>query len=414
MHSPIDELLEIVRNVSGIDPERAGRETMTMAIRQAARSLGLEDLREFAVRVSSDPAALDALIDRVVIPETWFFRNPEALEALASWATAFRSRNPLARMRILSVPAATGEEPYSIAMSMKDAGLQTADFEITSADLSCAVLRFAAEGLYTGRSFRGESLIFRDRYFTEEADGYRLNASIRELVHFRRANLLTGDILGDEASYDVIFCRNLLIYFGDNDQTAAFRRLRYALKKDGILFLGPAEPSRAAREGFRDAGFRMAFACVRADDSTVDSARVPPKSRRTSPAVRSISPPVAVRQLQRPEPGSPLKKVKESVKPTPTLAAAIGLADQGRLAEAEEMLARLRSTPDPSADPFFLSGVVAEAFEDTNRAEQFYRKALYLQPNHEDAMLHLAVLLDSGGKFGEARRLRERAGRVLK
>jgi len=271
MHSPIDELLEIVRNASGMDPERSGRETMTMAIRQAARSAGLADLREFAARVSSDPAALDALIDGVVIPETWFFRNPEALDALASWATAFRSRKPSARMRILSVPAATGEEPYSIVMSLLDAGFQAADFEVTSADLSRAVLRFAAEGLYTGRSFRGESLSFRDRYFTEEADGYRLNANIRELVHFRRANLLTDDILAAEGSYDVIFCRNLLMYFGDNDQTAAFRRLRHALKEDGILFLGPAEPPRAAREGFRDAGFRMAFACVRAVDGAEES-----------------------------------------------------------------------------------------------------------------------------------------------
>ena len=157
------------------------------------------------------------------MPETWFFRDREAFAALAltvyeDWLGA----HPEDHLRLLSLPSSTGEEPYSMAMALLDAGFPANRFRVDAVDISARALARAGHAVYGKNSFRGNELGFRDRHFEATAHGYRLSDAVRRQVQFQQGNLLAAGFLPGVESYDVIFCRNVLIYF---DRAAQDRAL---------------------------------------------------------------------------------------------------------------------------------------------------------------------------------------------
>ena len=144
---------------------------------------------------------------------------------------------------MLSLPCSSGEEPYSIAMALLDAGVPASRFQIDALDISERVVQFARRGLYGRNSFRGDALDYRDRYFTETGDGHQLSAQVMERVRFQSGNLFDAGLLAHAPAYDFVFCRNLLIYFDQATQERAVQVLRRHTREDGVLFVGPAETS---------------------------------------------------------------------------------------------------------------------------------------------------------------------------
>ncbi len=149
----------------------------------------------------------------MIVPETWFFRYPESFATLAKLATKrLAELNNMRALRILSLPCSTGEEPYSIAMALLDAGLKPHQFKVDGMDVSPLSVDKARRALYGKNSFRGQDIAFRDRHFIPENDGYRLSARVLEQVRLQVGNLLDPTLLANEPPYDFVFCRNLLIY----------------------------------------------------------------------------------------------------------------------------------------------------------------------------------------------------------
>ncbi|NEM46493.1 MAG: chemotaxis protein CheR, partial [Xanthomonas perforans] len=129
-----------------------------------------------------------ALVEAVVVPETWFFRYPESFAALVNLARERSTHLAGARpLRILSLPCSTGEEPYSIAMALLDGGLPGDGFRIDAMDISEVNLQRAERALYGRNSFRGDDLSFRDRHFAVTPEGFELRSQVR-----RKVRLLAG------------------------------------------------------------------------------------------------------------------------------------------------------------------------------------------------------------------------------
>ena len=207
---------------------------------------GVDDERDYLMRVQASPAEMQLLIESVVVPETWFFRYPESQQAMAQLACErlFGAGAADERvLRVLSLPCSSGEEPYSIAMALLDAGVPASRFQIDALDISERVVQFARRGLYGRNSFRGDALDYRDRYFTETGDGHQLSAQVMERVRFQSGNLFDAGLLAHAPAYDFVFCRNLLIYFDQATQERAVQVLRRHTREDGVLFVGPAETS---------------------------------------------------------------------------------------------------------------------------------------------------------------------------
>lgn len=260
---------------TGIDPDSLGNDFLIRAVTERVHAVLAADGERLpsSVRPPVTPEALDAywqrlngcaderraLIELFVVPETWFFRDREAFATVARLAVQRVAASPSRVVRVLSAPCSTGEEPYSVAMALLDAGLEPDDFAIDAIDLSARAIEHARVGSYGRNAFRGTSTEFRARYFTPVADGWLLDERVRACVQFRQANLV--EPLSDTGiRYDFVFCRNVLIYFDREVQDRVIRSLDACMTEDGMLFVGPAETGVAMRHGMRSARIPLAFA----------------------------------------------------------------------------------------------------------------------------------------------------------
>lgn len=235
---PLAEIENLLKRTMGLDSASVGVGVIRRAIRERIARRGLESPAAYLALLQQDEGELQELIENVVVPETWFFRDREAFSALAQLAQERHRRQPQAVMRLLSLPCATGEEPYSMVMTLLDAGLPPEAFVVDAIDISAQALAKARAALYGKNSFRGGEENFRARYFDGTAQGWRLREPVRRKVGFRRGNLFEPGLLPEAATYDVVFCRNVLIYFDAVTQERAVAVLTRLLKPEGLFFVG--------------------------------------------------------------------------------------------------------------------------------------------------------------------------------
>ncbi|WP_397449492.1 CheR family methyltransferase [Pseudomonas sp. NA-150] len=400
----------------GLDVVSVGEAIIERAVRQRHTATQSEDCEQYWQRLLASADEQLALIEAVIVPETWFFRYPESFVTLGKLAVERLAQLMGARpLRILSLPCSTGEEPYSIAMALFDAGLEARQFQVDAVDISPLSIEKAGRALYGKNSFRGDRLSFRERYFSLEADGYQLDEKVCRPVTFQAGNVLDPDLLAAQPAYDFVFCRNLLIYFDVETQQRALQVLKRWTREEGVLFIGPAEGSLLVRLGMRSTGAAQSFAFSRHTEKVAE-ATVPFVAR---PALRPVMP---LRVTPRPFASGPLPVVSRPVA-TPqslpkdeqasTLLLEIAmLADQGSSAAARAAGERYLQLYEPVAQVFYWLGLLSDLGGQASEAQALYRKALYLEPQHPEALAQLAALLASQGDVAGARRLQARAARV--
>lgn len=421
---PLSEIETLLKRTMGLDASTIGTSTVKRAIRQRQEVRGTDDLREYWKCLQSSDQELQELIETVVVPETWFFRDKEAFDALSRLVNEeWLSRHPKGTLRVLSVPCSTGEEPYTMAMALLDTGLPAERLQIDAMDISARVIKMAHRAVYRPNSFRGSNLGFRDRYFEPVEHGHHLCERVHQRVRFRQGNLLDPDSLGGHGLYDVIFCRNLLIYFDRPTQDRVIQLLEPQLAPKGFLFVGAAETGIVLNHNFVSVQIPFAFAFRKAGSQLVATERAnhaqqEERDRRPRnhllPLPRTAARPPLTKTPAAKLSGPNLSKQKVNpvLAPTGTLEAAAKLADQGQLAEAAAMCQTHLKDKGPSADVFFLLGLIQDATASPDKACQYYRKALYMDPNHYETLVHLALLLEKLGDAPGGQALHNRACRV--
>jgi chemotaxis protein methyltransferase WspC len=285
------------------------------------------------------PEELTALVELVVVPESWFYRDPQAFVAMTDFVRARLAANSDRLVRILSIPCAGGEEPYTMAMVLTDAGIPQ-NFIIDAYDISPPAWR-ARSGIYGRNAFRAQDLAFRDLHFTSAGDGdYRINDAIRKQVRFKQGNLLEFDLATRSRYYDVIFCRNLLIYFDKPTTKAAIAKLEALLMDDGQLFAGYAEVPSFCQNGFSPLPHNQAFGCR----------RKPPRHAQAGPRARARRRPAAARARSIASP--PSRRRPAAAPPAPAHPRPrAGAAPRASAATATPAAARRRQPAGRSAPP---------------------------------------------------------------
>lgn len=412
----LNAIEQLLKQTMGLNAASIGTSAIQRAVHERMRRTHIDDSERYQQRLASSPEEVRELIELVVIPETWFFRNWHPFQALkqhlsSTWLPRHGGRRPL---RILSLPCSTGEEPYTIAMVLADLGLAPDRTEVHGVDISRRNIDTARLGSYRQNSFRGEQLGFRDRYFQHREDRYHLRPEIRDRVRFEQANLLDPGFSHDRTPYDIIFCRNLLIYFDRPTQDQAVDILERLLTRDGLLFVGHAETGVLAGRGFRSLNLPQSFGFQR--ETLTAGAPVPPPVR-ARPVRRTRRTPVRLRHQPRPH---WIDQEEQAVAAPPHNAADPGveqleqatrLADDGHLVEAAELCEQILETQGPQAQALYLLGLIRDAAGEPEEAEQLLRQAIYLDPAHCPAMLHLALVLERRGETQAARRMQERLER---
>lgn len=373
------------------------------------------------------PEELAALVELVVVPESWFYRDPQAFQAAAEYIGARLAAAPERMLRILSLPCAGGEEPYTMAMVLLDAGIPHDSFIIDAIDISQACIERAKSGIYGRNAFRNQDMSFRERHFAASGDDeFRIDDDIRRQVRFKQGNLLDADLEARVGHYDVIFCRNLLIYFDKPTTRTAIARLDQLLRRDGLLFVGYAEVPSLCRNGFTPLPYPQAFGLTR--EVAVERRKVarvaaplasPPPLPAARPPLRSTAraaPPPLRSPLPSPLSAPATRAAPATAAPSTDglLAEARRLADLGQLKEAEgKCRDYLAQVPD-SAEAYFILGLLNELTKKLQLAEDYWKRCIYLQPDHYEALCHLALLAETNSDAATAAALKARAARIYK
>lgn len=257
----IDAIHDWLREYSGLDTATIGEDTLREVIRDRISILGCGSLKGYIAHLSSSAKERLVFVERVMVPETWFFRERSSLEWIAEHsANTFLKRPGQDVFRVLSLPCMTGEETYSMAMALKDAGFPNDRLRVEGVDLGRENIKRARAGEYGITSFRGRNLGFQEQHLIKvNEELWRVPDTLRSVVHFEQASPLAPSFASARAPYDVIFCRNLLVYFDRETQIQTLEVLIRLLKPGGLVAAGAAEHELLEGKGFRSVNLELPF-----------------------------------------------------------------------------------------------------------------------------------------------------------
>jgi chemotaxis protein methyltransferase CheR len=382
------QLRSLLARSAGLVFDEARRDSVAYCIAERLRATGIEDVASYLPRLA-DPAERQQLLDEVTIQETHFFRNPPQIRALRKYVIPELLKHADTRgrrIRIWSAGCSTGEEPYTIAMLLRELLPTMAgwDVKVVATDVSSRALKAARQGRYGERAVQMASPEDLARFFLPTGDGgYEVRPEVRELVQFRHHNLVTETVpFSADERIDLVLCRNVTIYFSRDTTRALMTRLHTCLRDNGYLFLGHSETLWQVSEDFRlvplGTGDSAAFVYKRIDEPpddrrgsvlpdrrTEDEGPPPPKPER-----RVVSRRVPAAALPTPRPGA-----------APSAAVVRGAMAEGRYDDAVQAATDLVAAEPLNARGHYLRGLALVNGGHDHAALVDLRKAVYLDPS---------------------------------
>ena len=247
----IQQLNVLLGEYAGLNPDATPGVTERAVQNILEQKPGI-DVEQYYQLVQRSNEEMELLLDQIVVPETWFFRYPDAFTLLQNWVlSTWLPNRRQSRLKILSVPCSTGEEPYSVAIALQEAGLPIDRFTIVAADISTRALKQAKAAVYNRHSFREPDSGIRGKYFSVQSDAFHLSETVRSTVKFHRWNVQHAPPIEITGPYDVIFCRNLFIYLHRAAQKNLMTKLSSLLSNQGLLFAGHAEAGYLLSPAFK-------------------------------------------------------------------------------------------------------------------------------------------------------------------
>jgi chemotaxis protein methyltransferase WspC len=393
---------ELLQNAIGLKVTSIGIPTLNRSVQRRMKALSIDDENIYVEKLKSSAIEMRYLIEEVVISETWFFRDRAPFQALTQHLeTQWAPKHESSLFKVLSVPCSTGEEPYSIAMALLSSGWPVEKFTIHAVDISHRSITRAKEAIFTENSFRGTDLGYRSHYFQKSPKYYILKNFVREKVHFHTGNILNKAFMKSLGFFDVIFFRNVLIYFDLTSRKQALGTLHEILNDDGILVVGHAEANLLSNFSFTPAPYPQAFAFFKKNGQQFKT--ITAKNELAGkPKAKKIS--LSAKKL--------FSSAKPTKKESPDLGLARKLANEGELRKASSICQDYLKQNGPSVKAYSLLGIIHDAANDPIEAEKLFRKALYLDPNHEESLVFLSLLTEKTGDPKEVKTLKNRIARL--
>ncbi|HMA38150.1 MAG TPA: CheR family methyltransferase [Chloroflexia bacterium] len=377
----------------------------------AAPALGYADGAAYSRALLEGPwtaARVAALAPYLTVGETYFFREPQAFETLeiAILPALIQARRATSRqLRVWSAGCCTGEEAYSLAIWLRRVLPDWRDWHLTilATDLNPQFLQQAAAGIYGEWSFRATPAWVKGGYFQPAGPGtYALDPAIKQMVSFAPLNLAGPgypSAANNTAGLDLIFCRNVLMYFTPDRVRQVIQNLHQALSEGGVLVVSSTELSPVLFGQFRAITFPR-ITLYRKEASP------PPASAPSPGAALPGVPPLSAPPLGAadPRPGPPRRPAPPIVDARALALRAQICADQGRLAAAQDWIDQAIAADDLDAAYHYLRATILQEQGAVAAALDSFRRALYLDPQLATAHFALGHLLLRQGKTAEAAR----------
>lgn len=461
----LKQLHDVVVDVLGFGLERDRLEQLGVAVLGRAHQFGLPGLAGYIERLQSvqhRAHEISVLAELVTVTETFFFRNVDQINAFVETIAKLRQHSDLRRLRILSMGCASGEEPYTLAIAVREAFPDLKEIQIIGADVNRKMLEKAARARYSSWSLRATSAELIQRYFERVGDEYQLRDPIRNMVEFRELNLADpGAWSVDGLLADTIFCRNVIMYFAPEVMRRVVERLSDMLVPSGYLFLGHAETLRGLSHQYQLCHTHGTFYYQKRSEFCAPLSNESPHSisqlgvnslsevvpdtmswfdaiqqatRRVTELANSHGTGRAVRSVTHPLPqASSLTRLTEVIElmrnerfsealtllealpleatahPDGLLLAGVLLTNHGKITEAESTCGRLLALDDLNAGAHYLKALCREHAGDHQGAVEHDRVAVHLDPTFAMPYLHLGLLAKREQDWSSMRRALARA-----
>lgn len=407
----IDKML---KEITGVDSSARGESMLKRAVSERMRVENIANIHEYKDCLVHSAREQQSLIDELMVTETWFFRDQVPFDTLAEYVgREWLSNKSFRTVNILSVPCATGEEPYSIAMSLLKCGLRRDQFSIDAVDISTRALRHAKRGVYGKHSFRNEDMDreLKKSFFNKRKNGYAVKDVVKNTVNFHHVNFWDDNF--PKKHYDIIFCRNLLIYFDKESQAAAVEKLVARLAMGGVFLVGHAETLCVKNDGLRVFGGSGSYAYVKKPPRLVAEPEPEPVRRvelpEPQPQLKADKP----AWLQQHVDASDRSGLTEEQSQRYLLEQAQRFIDEDNVLEAAVLCRKHIKRFPSSAQAYYLYGICFERDGFPQMADRLYHQAIQYEPDHYQALMRLAKSLEQQGDVIRANRYKERALRLL-
>jgi len=402
----IRDLAELIEEVSGIDlPERdLGRLEAIVSRRMA--SLGLASIQEYVRSLRKEPGSSEwpGLLNQVTIKESFLFRGEAHFEALAETVIPeLVRRRPNRRLKVWSAGCARGEEAATLAIVLaENSDVRGKDWEIVATDVDSEALVEAREGIFGRRAVARVPAELLARYFTPIGDRFQLVPDLRARIAYRPLNLAEPRPEFGNRSFDIIFLRNVLIYFRPEVQKRVVSRVGQELADDGFLFLGPSESLMFLGSDLhaRDLGSCFCYRHPRSSETDVS-----PNELRGETAAKSTTSVVPDRirvETKPPHPATHPKGDDGAIEDR--LELVIEALEKRDDSSTLKLIESLRGRLPESAILHALEGLFWERCGEQARAVQAYRAALYLDSDIKEVRFLLARGLELLGRQDRAAR----------
>ncbi|HKP94955.1 MAG TPA: CheR family methyltransferase [Fibrobacteria bacterium] len=439
----VEEFRTLAAGRFGLHFDESKRDFLESILRLRMEAGGHPDAETYlrALQAKGGPPEFDRIAEALTVNETFFHRNIDHFRAMTESLIPERmeARAGERKLRMLSAGCSSGEEAYTLAMSVRDhfPELSSWDVGIRAVDVNPAVLAAAAEGLFSPWSLRGTDDGIRDRHFSPEGGRFRIAGSLRSMVTFEKRNLAEAnpDLWGTDPGFDFVFCRNVIMYFLPETAARLVARIHAALLPGGYLFLGHAETLRGLSQEFElchthgtfyyrrpaNAGSAPAARGTAAWSGAAPSGAPDPAwdaagawvdvIRRASEKIAgladrsgSASPGLAA-ETERLLPGSGSagpRILRTAAPPSWNRAQALDLLQGERFAEAMEVLQRL--PPESASDPdaLLLRAVLATNMGDREEGEAVCRRLLAADALNAGAHYLVALCREHAGDAAAA------------
>lgn len=408
----MERIIQMIYTEIGIDANSIGQSAFDSAISKRMEEIGNNELDRYFQILQDSNKELTSLIEEVIVPETWFFRDNSAFDALVKHANKNRQRYNKTPFRIMSIPSSSGEEAYSAAMALREAGYPAEHIKIDAIDISQKNVTYASNGIYRPNSFRNNMPGFmQEKYFKEVDGSFHIDDALKRTINFMKGNLFDINTLATPNYYDVIFCKNLFIYFDSENKQLSFNKIQTALMNKGLLLIGHSESNIIPNEYFEPCKIPKSFGFIKTNTKRT---RKPGKIKITAkrPVINNALP-EKPRIMKTATPLKPAANKPAGISKIVNISDAIKLANDGQLDKALDICNKI-DTDKQDADYFSLAATIQGARKEHGKAEALYRKALFLDPNHIESLTHLSLLLDQKGESKKAQHIRQRIDKVVR
>jgi len=403
----------LMSNTIGFNLNRIGVNSAIRAAHQALASfkaLTTESLTTESLwnQMINSAQCRQLFIESIVVSESWLFREPKVFQHINS--TVCHRLKTQSKVTILSAPCATGEEACSIALSLLESGHSQTQFRIIATDISQLAIRQARSGIFTENALRTVDEARRRRWFSSTPHGWEVAAKVQKTVDFVNLNLLATDAAQKlrqlaTGQFDLICCRNLLIYLTKPARKKLIHLLESLLKPGGELVVGAVEPVILPASDWEPTGPLTFSRHKRSPTPQVQQEQTPDTRHGVSSRAQENLHGLAART-------STMGSAKTALAPTVSrkiIQEVEACANAGDIATAIQLCRQSLRGDGTQTDLLYTLAMLHQTMGDFKISQKFLEKAVYLEPRHQGALLSLALIAKQQGDTVAERRYRRSA-----